>query len=181
MEQKYSIDGWDLIVMPAVRDDVVECMTGVHRDAIGCVVTKLHKPPCPKNSKYTEVKNIGDILYVFWLEFKDFQHKTGPFDKEAIWLTNIALVGKYYGCHKLYSLPYKGVLGFIACRVCSKPFVIGPCDSSWDDVNNIKTGKRSLLGGESTKKRSVFNTTANIHDARINRNIMENIDAEVPN
>ena len=58
---------------------------------------------------------------------------------------------------------------------------IGPCERSWGDVKNIKTGERSLLGGESAKKRSVFYTTANIHNGRINRNIMENIDAEGPN
>ena len=58
---------------------------------------------------------------------------------------------------------------------------IGPCEWSWGDVKNIKTGKRSHLGGGSTKKRSVLYTNANIHDARINRNIMEKIDAEVPN
>ena len=32
-----------------------------------------------------------------------------------------------------------------------------------------------------TKNRSFFNTTENIHGARINKIIMENIDAEVPN
>ena len=32
-----------------------------------------------------------------------------------------------------------------------------------------------------TKECSVLYTTENIHDARINRNIMENIDAEGPN
>ena len=32
-----------------------------------------------------------------------------------------------------------------------------------------------------TNKRSVLYTTANIHDAKINRNIMEKIDAEGPN
>ena len=58
---------------------------------------------------------------------------------------------------------------------------IGPCERSWGDVKNIKTWKRSLLGGKSTKKRSVLYTTANIHDARMNINIMENIDSEGPN
>ena len=36
------------------------------------------------------------------------------------------------------------------------------------------------MGRETTKKRSVLYTTAKIHDARINRNITENIDAEGP-
>ena len=49
------------------------------------------------------------------------------------------------------------------------------------DVNTIKTGKRSLLGEESTKKRLALYTTSKTHDARINRNIMENIYDEVPN
>ena len=56
-----------------------------------------------------------------------------------------------------------------------------PCDRSWVDVKKIKTGKRSHLVMELTKKRSFLNTTAKIYDARINRNIMEKIDAEGPN
>ena len=91
------------------------------------------------------------------------------------------LVGKYHVWNELYSLPYTGVLGFISCVVCSKPLGIFPCERSWCDVKNIKTGKGSLLGGVLTKKRSVLYTTENIHDASINRNIMENIDAEGPN
>ena len=51
----------------------------------------------------------------------------------------------------------------------------------WGDLNNIKTGKWSLLGRGSIKKRLVLYTTAKIHDKNINRNIMENVDAEVPN
>ena len=58
---------------------------------------------------------------------------------------------------------------------------IGLCERSWVDVKNIKIGKRSHLGGESTDKISVLYNTANIHDARINRNIMEHIDDESPN
>ena len=42
MEHKYFIAGFDLSVMPVVRDDVVERMTGVHCDTIKRVVTKLH-------------------------------------------------------------------------------------------------------------------------------------------
>ena len=51
LEHEYSIAGWDLSVMPAVQDNVVERMTGVHHDAIKCVVTKLHEPPCPNKIK----------------------------------------------------------------------------------------------------------------------------------
>ena len=118
---------------------------------------------------------------MFWLEFKYFQHKTWPFDKEAGQLTNTESLRKSHVWNEFYSLPYTGVLGFIYCRVSYKTLGIGPCEKSWGNLNNTKTGKRSQLGGESTNKRLVFNNTANIHDARIIRNIMENIYAEGPN
>ena len=51
VEHDSSISGWALNVMPAVRDNVVERMTGVHRDSVDLVVTKLHEPPCPNKSK----------------------------------------------------------------------------------------------------------------------------------
>ena len=101
MEHDYYIAGWYISVMLAVRDSVVECMTDVNRDAINCVVTKLHEPPCPNKSKEIEGITIGDILHMFWLDFNYFQHKIGPFYKEARWLTNIALVGKYHVWHEL--------------------------------------------------------------------------------
>ena len=94
VKHDYSIASWDLSVMPAVQDDVIERMTGVHCDEIKCVVTKLHEPLCINKSNETEGKTTGDILHMFWLEFKDFQKKTGPFDKEARWLTKTALLGK---------------------------------------------------------------------------------------
>ena len=67
--------------MPAVRDNVVERMTGVHRDAIDCVVTKLHEHPCPNKSKEIKGKTIGDILNMFWLEFNIFSTKQGSLIK----------------------------------------------------------------------------------------------------
>ena len=72
MEHEKYISGWALSVMPTVWDDVVENMTGIHREYIECVVTKLHEPTCPNKSTYIEGKTIGDILQVFCLEFKDF-------------------------------------------------------------------------------------------------------------
>ena len=81
MEHEYFIDGWDISVMPSVRDHVVERMAGVHRDAIEHVVTKLHGPPCTNKSKETEGRNIADILHMFWLEFKDFSTRQGTLIK----------------------------------------------------------------------------------------------------
>ena len=173
MENNCSISGRFISLMPAVQDNVVERMTGVHLNSIERVFTELHEPPCPNKIKDIEGKTIGDILHMFWLEFKYFQHNTGPFDKETRWLTNNVLVGKSHVWHGFYSLPYTGVLGFIDCIVCSKPLGIGIYGNIWGGFNNIKTGRRSLLGGESTKKCSVFYNTEKIHDAKINKNIME--------
>ena len=99
MGHDYYISGWDISVMPAVRDDVMKRMTGIQGDAMERVVTKLHEPPCPNKSNEIEDNTIIDILHIFWLDFKDFQHKTGNFDKESIWLTNTALLGKSHVWH----------------------------------------------------------------------------------
>ena len=80
-ENNYYISVWDLSVMPAVLDDVVEPMTVVHCDYLYCVVTNIYEPNCPNKSKEIKGKTICDILHMFWLDFKGFQHKTGPFDK----------------------------------------------------------------------------------------------------
>ena len=42
VENKYSISGWALSVMPALWEDVVERMNGVHCGDLERVVTKLH-------------------------------------------------------------------------------------------------------------------------------------------
>ena len=51
VEHDYSIAGWAISAMPVVRGDVVDCMNGVHFDAIKRVVTKLHEPTCTNKSR----------------------------------------------------------------------------------------------------------------------------------
>ena len=119
LEHDYSITGWALSVMPAVQADVVEQLIGTHRDAITLVIIKLYEPPCPNRSNEIKGKIIGDIKHMFWLEFKDFQQKTGPFGKKDRWLISTALKGSSHVWYELFSLPYTGVLGFVACRVYS--------------------------------------------------------------
>ena len=115
------------------------------------------------------------------MEFKHFHKNTEPLHKQPRWLTRDALTGSSHIWHDLYLLAYTEVLGFVACRTTSKPLGIGACERSWGDVKHIKTGKRSYMVEESTKKRAVLYTTANIHKARIRRNIMVKIDAVGPN
>ena len=66
---------------PEVRADVEKCLTGDHRDTIERVVSKLHKPLCPKKTKKIQGKTMGEILHMCCLEFKNFQKNTRPFYK----------------------------------------------------------------------------------------------------
>ena len=118
LEHDYSIAGWALSVMPEVREDCLECMTGEHHNAIERVITKLHLAPCP--NKATKGMSIEAIIDLFWDEFKTFQQKLDPFDKQHRWNSQDAAAGKSWLWHEKYSLPYTKVLGFVACRVCSK-------------------------------------------------------------
>ena len=103
LDHDYAIIGWDLSVMPEVRANVEERLNGDHSDAIKCVVSKLHEPPCPKKIKI-QGKTMVEILHMLWLEFKHLQKKTGPLDKQPIWLTSAALTGSSHIWHELYLL-----------------------------------------------------------------------------
>ena len=64
--------------------------------------------------------------------------------------------------HQKYSEPYTEVLGFVACRVCSKVVGIGMAERAWGDLKLIKDGNRSGLGGDSTEMRSIIYTSAKL-------------------
>ena len=178
LEHPYSIAGWALSVMPDVYADCVNRFTGHHRDAVEEVVRRLHRPPCP--NKHPELPTDPDqIVEIFFEELKAFQNKFPPFDKAHRWNAMSALKGKSHEWHEQNSLPYTIVLGFVACRVCSKTLGIGPCERAWGDVKNIKTGKRAhLFSGETTEKRAILYSTALVQNARLRRKVeKERIDA----
>ena len=89
---------------------------------------------------------MGEIIQMFWLEFKHFQKKTGSFKKQPRWLTSAALTGSSHMCHELYSIAYTKVLGFVTCINTYKPLGIGAYERSWGDVNHIRIGKISHMG-----------------------------------
>ena len=177
IEHEYAVAGWSVSVMPQVRADVSARMTGKHRDIIEEVITKLHFPPCPNKKKGIVGKTIGEIIHIYWQEFKHFQNKPGPFSKEFRWLTSDAREGRSHTWHEMYSLHHTMVFGFVACRLSSKVLGIGAAERSWGDVKHIKSGKRSHLGAESTEKRAVLYTTVRINEARMKREAMEKVDA----
>lgn len=166
--------------MKEVYDDCTARYTGKHKDALERVVRKLHKAPCP--NKHPDLPDTEDaIVELFFTEFKSFRKKQAPFDKEYRWNSAMTLKGESYRWHEEYSLPYTIVLGFVAARVCSKLLGIGPCERSWGDVKNIKTGKRAHISGDSTEKRAIVYSTALMDTARLRRKEMEKVDGNKSN
>lgn len=183
IEHDYAITGWALSVMADICRDVDERIdedNGKHRDAIERVVKRLHEPPCPNTHPEVLGKDEGAIVDMFWNEFKAFRNCTHPFHEPSRWATPDALAGRSHLWHEKYSLPRTAVLGYVACRVMSKLGGIGPAERSWAGVKQIKDGKKSHLGSDSTEKRAILLVTAKIKEAKIRRDIMEKIDASGP-
>ncbi len=126
IEHEYAIAGWALCIMEDVRKDVQEQLMGTHCDAIEKVVGRLHMLPCPNTNPEVSSMSLPDIIDTFWNEFKVFQNCTHPYHEPSCWATYDATKGNSYLWHEKYSIPYKSVLGFVACRVTSKLCEIGP-------------------------------------------------------
>jgi len=180
IEHEYSITAWALCVMKEVREDVSLRLKGAHRDAIEEVVRRLHLPPCLNKSVNLSEMNPADIVDTFWNEFKAFQTCSEPFHHASRWATKDVSSGRSHLWHEKYSLGYTQVLGFVACRVCSKLCGIGPAERAWAAVKTIKTDKRSHLGGKSIEKRSVIYITAKQQEGRLKLQQNEKIDAVGP-
>ena len=56
MEHEKYISGWALSVMPTVWDDVVENMTGIHREYIGVLLQNCMNLPVPTRALTLRVK-----------------------------------------------------------------------------------------------------------------------------
>ena len=168
---------WVLCVMKEIREDVRVRMIGTHRDAIEEVVTRLHLPPCLNKRVDLSAMTTAEIVDTFWNEFKAFQSCSEPFHHTSRWATKDVSSGRSHLWHEKYSLPYTQVLGFVACRVCSKLCGIGPAERAWAAVKTIKTDKRSHLGGKSIEKRSVIYITAKQQEGRLKLEQNEKIDA----
>lgn len=169
LNHDWAIVGWALSVSEDVREDVKERMTGGHRDAIERVITRMFQHPCHFKISGLDTTDMGAIIGTFWEEFKDFQNKSGDFEKKHKWNSPHALQGKSHLWHEMYSLHHTKVLGIVACRSTSKPLGIGPAERSWKDVKFLKSGNSAHIGAERIEKQSILYTTARLNDARIRR------------
>ena len=184
IEHDYAITGWALSIMSDIRDDVNERINsnnGLYQAAIERVVKRLHLPPCPNSDPGIIGLKEGEIVDIFWDEFKAFRNRTQQYSEPRCWATQDAVQGRSHLWHEKYSIPYTKVLGFVACRVTSKLAGIGPAERSWATVKQIKDGKRAHLGSDSTEKRAIIMVSAKMKAAQIRRRNMEQIDAVGPN
>ena len=171
-----AIAGWMLCVMPEVRQDVAERRTGAHRDAVNRVVRRMHKVPNPNKSVLDMEED--DIVQLFWTEYKLFERKLQHYAESWRWKSNWVRQGKSHLWHEQHSLEYTKVLGFVACRRTSDGTGIGEAERAWGAVKEIKSGKRSHMGGPTTEKRAIVFSTARVAEAKIRQQAMERIDAE---
>ena len=96
-------------------------------------------------------------------------------------MTDDCRMGRSHKWHYKYSKPYTIVLGFVACRVCSKVLGIGMAERAWGSLKIIKDGRRSHMNGTSTEMRSIVYTNARLEQQRILREENERIDTEREN
>ena len=111
VKSEYAVTGWALCVMPEVRQDVREWMTGKHCDVIEEVVKLPHLPPCPNSNLSISSLSPFEIVDIFWNEFKLFQNNTCPYHEPSRWHSANVSAGQSYLCHEKYLIPYTLVLG----------------------------------------------------------------------
>ena len=163
LDSDYAKAGWMLCVQPDILADVALRGAGSdERLAMERVIEKLHLPPCPNKSRNLTGKTSTQIIDLFWDEYKAFKDKSPPFNRPGSFLTDGVFNGRSYIWHQKYSEPYTEVLGFVACRVCSKVLGIGMAERAWGDLKLVKSGNRAIMVGDSTEKSSIIYTSARL-------------------
>ena len=77
--------------------------------------------------------------------------------------------------HRKYSSPCAKVLGFVDCQCTSKVVSIVSAEIFWGDVKIIKSGKRSAISSDVSKKYSIVYTSTCIESDIIEQYHYENL------
>ena len=155
----FAITAWAMCVMPEVRKDCKERMTGLHRDAIDRFIEKMYS--------YDPTIDVDAKKDTFWTEFKAFQDQSHPFDKMYRWNSQDVFKGASHLWHEKYSDPYTEVVGPVGMKSTSKRGGIGPCERAWGGIKHIKSGKRKHLSAKTTEMQGIIYCTARIDESRI--------------
>lgn len=67
------------------------------------------------------------------------------------------------------SIPYTKVLGYVACRTTSKRFGEGSAKKLWNDVKQIKDGKKPDLRYSSLEKCTILFSSTKPNEAQIKK------------
>ncbi len=112
----------------------------------------------PRRRTISENPNVvlAKLVDKYWAERDDFVKRRGFFSSESIWITAGDPMTISYEWHKRYSLPATEVFGLSACLSCSLVLGCGQAERQWKAMKAQKTGKRTNLGSEKTKKQSVI-------------------------
>jgi hypothetical protein len=89
--------------------DVMDQLTGAHRDAIEKVVSRLHVPPCPNYNPDVSAMSSHEIVDTFWNEFKVFQNRTNPYHDASHWASYGVMIGNSYLAREIFTSVHNSV------------------------------------------------------------------------
>ena len=124
------------------------------REAVERLIKKLVLPKFHVRREDAE-RELAELVHIFWTEQALFHNNQGYFAKPGIWFIANDEKTLAHEWHKNYSRPVTKVFGKLACYVCALPLGIGQAERSWKAIKRNKSGKRSRLSSDKTKKQSV--------------------------
>ena len=150
----YSLVGHLCSPNPVIIDDAINAMSthiSDYEQAVEDLLKKLILDPSLVGEKRKE--QIAYLIDEFWKDLNHFQFRTGPYNRDHIWISVAKEDTLAYRWHQRNSLGGRTIsFGPLACLVASKPGGGGSCERNWKQYKQAKTGKRNKLGGEKTKK-----------------------------
>ena len=131
-----------------------------HKDALNHIAVEefIKRVILPRRLQSGEDPNVtlAKLVDKFWEEREDYVKRWGFFSRASIWITAGDPKTVSYEWHKRYSVPATEVFGLCACLSCSLVLGCGQAERHWKAMKMQKTGKRTNLGAEKTKKQSVI-------------------------
>jgi hypothetical protein len=150
-----------LSVLPEIHEYWKSNVSEIERDAMDRLLRRTLPGLCCEDNE----EKISDCIGIFWLEFTQFQNKTGPFRKEYIWSNSTAKNGESHVWHQSFSLNYTKVLGKVGCRWTSKVLGIGQAERNWKVVKRLKKARPNLKI-DSLEKQGVIVAVAGMQRGR---------------
>ncbi|KAL7532944.1 hypothetical protein ACHAWF_009154 [Thalassiosira exigua] len=147
LEHDYAYVGHLCAIHPAIIDDANKNRTQQHDLAVDRLITKLLIDPTVVG--LSKVQKKAELVDLFWKEHAHFVQRTGPFNRDHIWIVAENPNTEARDWHRTYSLRATKVLGKLACLVTSKILGTGSAERHFKLIKGIKKGPQV---NTSTKK-----------------------------